>query len=84
MNVRNGWTILQQGVGKACIVWMHKGHKKGKWEERGLWQSTFIRPTLTAHLKIASQADKIPGLLSKKKILLLLMNVLSDQDGCPL
>jgi hypothetical protein len=35
-------------------------------------------------LEIAPQAYKISGLLSKKKILLLLMNVLSDQDGCPL
>ena len=24
------------GVGRTCKVWEHKGHREGKWEERGL------------------------------------------------
>lgn len=43
MSVRNGWAILWWGVGRVCKVWKHKGHKEGKWEERGFQQSTFIR-----------------------------------------
>ena len=43
-------------------MWKHKGHKEGKWEERGLQQSTFIRPMITTHLEIASQAYKIAEL----------------------
>jgi hypothetical protein len=31
------------GVGRACNVWMHKGRKEGKWEERGKQQPPFIR-----------------------------------------
>lgn len=84
MRVRNGWTILWQGVGRACKVWTHKGHKKGKWEKSGLQHSTFIRPMITPHLEIASQAYKISELLSKKEIPSQLMNVLNEQNVCPL
>lgn len=58
-----------------CKVWTHKGYREGKWEERGFQQSAFIRPLITPHLEIAPRAYKIPGLLSKRGIPLLLMNV---------
>lgn len=80
MSVRNGWTILWWGIGRAFKVQKLKGHKEGKWEERECQQSTFIRPMITTHLEIASQAYKISELLTKREILLLLMNVLNDED----
>lgn len=83
MSVRNGWAILWWGVGRGCKVQKHKGHKEGKWQERGFQQSTFIRQVITTHPEIASQAYKNSELLSKKEILLLL-TVLNEQDAYPL
>ena len=68
------------GVVRTCKVWKHKGHTEGMWEERGLKQYAFIRPTIPTHLETASQIYTLSQLSSKKEILLLLMNVLNDQD----
>lgn len=82
------WVIAGQyyggGRGRACIGYVHKSHKAGSWRKEAHSNLPLLGQIVTAHLKIASQACKISGLLSEEDMLLVLMHFLKGKDGCSL